>query len=72
MPVIVVSSVQVETTDHQIVPEDVSAKKVNGNQCKYYHHHLLHEDNSNPAAKIGTFTTDKTAMLPIVFLFRLV
>ena len=41
-------------------------EKVNGNQCKYYHHHLLHEDNPHPAAKIGTFTTDKTAMLPIV------
>ena len=34
-------------------------EKVNGNQCKYYHHYLLHEDNPHPAAKIGTFTTDK-------------
>ncbi len=41
-------------------------EKENGNQCKYYHHHLLHDANQNPAAKIGTFTTDKTAMLPIV------
>ena len=41
-------------------------EKVNGNQCKYFHHQLLHEANLNPGATVGTFTTDKAAMLPIV------
>ena len=41
-------------------------EKVNGNQCKYYQHHLLHEANPQNAAAVGAFTTDKTAMLPIV------
>jgi hypothetical protein len=41
-------------------------EKVNGNQCKYFHHQLLHEASSNPAATIGAFTAEKAAMLPIV------
>ena len=41
-------------------------KRVNGNQCKYVHHQLLHEANANPTPTVGTFTTDKAAILPIV------
>ena len=41
-------------------------ERVNGNQCKYFHHQLLHEANANPAPTVGTFTTDKAAILPIV------
>ena len=32
---------------HQIVQEDCP-ERVNGNQCKYFHHQLLHEANANP------------------------
>ena len=41
-------------------------ERVSGNQCKYFHHQLLHEANANPAPTVGTFTTDKAAILPIV------
>jgi len=41
-------------------------EKVNGSQCKYFHHQLLHEASSNHPATVGAFTTDKAAMLPIV------
>ena len=41
-------------------------ERVNGKQCKYFHHQLLHEANANPAPTVGTFTTDKAVILPIV------
>ncbi len=46
--------------------DDNCIEKVDGNQCKYYHHPLLHKAKKKNPPTIASVLNNSEAMLPII------